>query len=128
MPFVYRIALPLLALGLLGLEDNGDVTPRNTFEPTTRPRVAQLPVVPPDTVRATAKPDTPLVLSLPTKLNGQPIERYSLLQGPALSGVVGRSFTWIPDGAEPGTHEALLQTHAPDVPPDTLVLQIDLQF
>ncbi|MFB6098264.1 MAG: hypothetical protein ABEK84_03975 [Salinibacter sp.] len=71
--------------------------------------------------------DQPVIHTLPAELNGHPVEHYTLLRGPALSGVAGRSFTWIPQGADPGTHEALLQAHAPNAPPDTLVLRIDLQ-
>jgi hypothetical protein len=84
-------------------------------------------VAPPDTLRASAEPGTPLILTLPTELDGRSVKRYSLLRGPALSGVAGRSFTWIPQGAEPGMHEALLRGHAPNAPPDTLVLRINLQ-
>lgn len=128
MPFVYRAALPLLAFSLLGFAGNGDVTPREMFEPTTGPRVALSPVSPPDTVRAATDPNTPLVLPLPAELNGQSIDRYKLLRGPALSGVAGRSFTWIPKGAAPGTYEALLQAStASSVSPDTLVVRIDLR-
>jgi len=82
---------------------------------------------PPDTLRASAEPDTPLILTLPAELNGRPVGRYSILRGPALSGVAGRSFTWIPKGAEPGLHEALLRTHGPHAMADTLVIRIDLQ-
>lgn len=98
-----------------------------SFEPTTDSRVAPMPGAPPDTLRTSAEPDTPLILTLPPTLEDQPVERYSLLRGPALSGVAGRSFTWIPQGAKPGTHEALLQAHHRDAPPDTLVLRIDLR-
>jgi len=125
MTLVHRAAFSLLALGLLGLPGNGDVTSQGRLEPATGPQVA--PSVPPDTVRASAEPGTPLVLTLPAELSGRSVERYSLLRGPALSGVAGRSFTWIPQGAEPGTHQVLLRTHTPDTPPDTLVLRIDLQ-
>jgi len=127
MTLVQRTAVPLLALGLLGFGGNAAVTSAGSFEPATDPRVAPTITVPPDTLLASAEPDTPLILTLPTELNGRSVERYSLLQGPALSGVAGRSFTWIPEGAAPGTHEALLRTHAPDAPADTLVLRIDLQ-
>ena len=127
MTLVQRAAVPLLALGLLGLGGNGDVTSPGSFEPTTGPRVAATLATPPDTLRTSAEPGTPLLLTLPAELNGRSVERYSLLRGPALSGVAGRSFTWIPQGAEPGTHEALLRTHAPDTPADTLVITIDLQ-
>ena len=125
MTLAHRAALPLLAVCLLGVAGNGGVTSPASFEPTSGPRVA--PVLSPDTLRTSAEPGTPLILTLPSELDGRSVEHYTLLRGPALSGVAGRSFTWIPEGADPGVHEALLRPHAPDAPPDTLVLRIDLQ-
>lgn len=127
MTLVQHAAVLFLALGLLGLGRNGDGTSSGSFEPTTERRVAATLSTLPDTLRTSADPGTPLILTLPAKLNGRSVERYTLLRGPSLSGVAGRSFTWIPEGAEPGTHEALLRTHAPDAPADTLVVRIDLQ-
>lgn len=128
MTLVPRVVAPLLlALGLFGIAGNGDVTSMGSFEPTADPRVAPTLGVLPDTLRTTAEPDTPLILTLPAELNGRSVDRYLLLRGPSLSGVAGRSFTWIPQGAEPGTHEALLQARHRNAPPDTLVLRIDLR-
>ena len=124
MTLAHRAALSLLAVCLLGVVGNGGVTSPAPFEPTSGPRVA--PVLSPDTLRTSAEPGTPLILTLPSELDGRSVEHYTLLRGPALSGVAGRSFTWIPGGADPGVHEALLRPHAPDAPPDTLVLRIDL--
>jgi hypothetical protein len=126
MTYVRHAALSLFALLLLGLVGNRDVTSPGSFEPTTTPRVARTLSGLADTVRTSAQPNTPLLLSLPTELNGRSVERYSLLRGPTLSGVAGRSFTWIPQGATPGLHEALLRAHLPEASPDTLVLRIDL--
>jgi len=127
MRFVQHVACSLLVLSLLGLSGNRDVTSLRLFEPTIDPGVAATIIAQADTLRTTATPGTPLILTLPAEMNGRSVERYSLLRGPALSGVAGRSFTWIPEGAAPGTHEALLRTHAPDAPADTLVITIDLQ-
>lgn len=126
MTLVQRASALLLALGLVGVGGNGDVTSPGSFEPTNSLRVAATLSAPPDTLRTAAEPDTPLILTLPAELNGRSVERYSLLRGPALSGVAGRSFTWIPTGAEPGLHEALLRADSPDAPGDTLVVRIDL--
>lgn len=120
MTLLHRAVLPLLTLGLLGPAGTGDGTSPGPFAPTTEITIS------PDTLRTSAEPDTPLILSLPAELNGHSVERYTLLRGPALSGVAGRSFTWIPHGADPGTHEVLLRGNAPDAPADTLVLRIDL--
>jgi hypothetical protein len=126
MTLVYRVALPLLLLGLLGLWGNRGVTSLKSLKPPTDPWAAHSRAASPDTLRASAEPGTPFILTLPAELNGRSVERYSLLRGPALSGVAGRSFTWIPQGAEPGMHEVLLRGHAPDAPADTLLLRIDL--
>lgn len=125
MTFAHRAALSLLVFGLLGLSGNGDVTSSGSFEPTSGPWVA--PMVPPDTLQASAEAGTPLLLSLPAELNGRVVDSYTLLRGPSLSGVAGRSFTWIPEGTEPGIHEVLLRTQVPDAAPDTLLLRINLQ-
>jgi len=82
---------------------------------------------PSDTLDASTTLGTPLIHSLPPEWNGMPVSRYVLLEGPALSGVAGRSFTWIPKNAEPGTYDVRLQARYPDAPADTLVLQIDVQ-
>ncbi|MFB6279204.1 MAG: hypothetical protein ABEK75_06835 [Salinibacter sp.] len=123
---IVRVLLPLFAVGLLGLAGTVGVTPPDALEPATGARVAPT-TAPPETLRTTADPETPLILSLPAEVGGQRVERYTLLRGPALSGVAGRSFTWIPHGTAPGTHEALLQTQSPNAPADTLVLRIDLR-
>ncbi len=124
MTLLSRTALFLLTLGCLGWAGNGAVTSAFPLEPTTEPRVAAS--APVDTLRASTEPNTPLVLTLPAELSGRPVARYALLRGPALSGVAGRSFTWIPEGAQPGTHEALLRAARDDAPADTLVVRIDL--
>lgn len=127
MTLLHRTALPLLALGLLSVGGPGGVPSPGSIEPTTGLQGAPEMPASPDTLRTSAEPGTPLILTLPAELDGRFVEHYSLLKGPALSGVAGRSFTWIPEGAEAGMHEALLRTHASDAPPDTLVVQINLQ-
>lgn len=116
------VGILVAAVSLLGL----DVSP-GTVEPTAASRVAAAHVPsPPDTLRASATVGTPVVLSLPGELRDKPVTRYTLLQGPALCGVAGRSFTWIPKDAAPGTYEVPLHAHHPDAEPDTFVVQIDL--
>ena len=129
MTFV-RCAAVLLALGPLASSGGPRAGSAGPYEPATRRGVALSASVRPlsiDTLRATAEPGTPLLLTLPSSLAKRPVERYVLLEGPALSGVAGRSFTWIPQGAEPGTHTVLLHARHRTPPPDTLVLRIDLQ-
>ncbi|MCS3611174.1 hypothetical protein [Salinibacter ruber] len=124
MTLLRRLFLPVLAAGLLGVTGSEAGPPSTAFEPGGNAWVAPAPSPPPDTVRASADAGTPLILPLPKSLNEHPVARYTLLRGPALSGVAGRSFTWIPEGAAPGIHRALLQAEFGDAPPDTLVVQI----
>lgn len=99
----------------------------NEVEPTAASRVAAaLLAPPPDTLRTDASTGTPVVLSLPAELRDTPVSRYTVLQGPALCGVAGRSFTWVPKNVDPGTYDIALHAHRPDAQPDTLVVQITL--
>jgi hypothetical protein len=111
-----------LGLGLF----SSPYTPANV-EPVATARVAPaLRTARPDTLRTNATTDAPLVFSLPADLGGPPVSHYTVLQGPALCGVAGRSFTWIPNGSAPGTYDVRLQAHHADAPADTLVLRIAL--
>lgn len=105
-------------------------SPGPTFlEPAAAPRVAasHLYRPPSDTLRTSATRRSPLILSLPAELDDARVDRYSVLQGPALCGVAGRSFTWITVGSDPGTYDVRLEAHHPDAPSDTLVVRIALQ-
>ena len=81
----------------------------------------------PDTLRATVAPGRPLIRSLPAEVGGAPVTGYAVLRGPALCGVAGQSFTWIPRGTAPGTYDVRLRATHPDAAPDTLVLRVDVQ-
>jgi hypothetical protein len=119
------VGVPLVALVALGLTPFSSASSK--VEPAVAAWVARGPTAaPPDTLRANATTDTPLILSLPADLNGVPITRYTVLRGPALCGVAGRSFTWVPKSTAPGTYAVHLHAHSPDADPDTLVVQIDL--
>ncbi|PSQ97944.1 MAG: hypothetical protein BRD55_00650 [Bacteroidetes bacterium SW_9_63_38] len=83
--------------------------------------------VPPDTVTSTVAAGTPLVRPLPTSLKDAPIARYMVLNGPALSGAAGYSFTWITRDTAPGTYTISLRADHPDVAPDTLIIQITVE-
>lgn len=95
------------------------------LEPAIPPRVAG--AAPPDTVQSSVAAGAPLVRSLPPRLNDTPVARYAVLDGPALSGTAGYSFTWITRGTAPGTYTIALEALHPDTPPDTLVVQVDVQ-
>ncbi len=110
---------PFLALSLVGLMG------LSPLEPSAEARVAT--AYPPDTLRSSVNAGTPLVLSLPAELGNAPVTRYSVLKGPALSGLAGHSFTWITRSTDPGTYDVLLRATYPDAAPDTLVVQVTIQ-
>jgi len=91
-------------------------------EPTTGRRVA-----PPDTLRRSAPAGEPLIVSLPSTLSGNDVDRYVLMRGPALSGVADRSFTWIPHPSDAGTHDILFRPQPNPLPGDTLVLRVTIE-
>ena len=66
---------------------------------------------------------------LPGEVNGRSVTRYRLVHGPALSGLAGRSMTWIPRPSDAGATRILLfQTIPPadSLASDTLVVRIDV--
>jgi hypothetical protein len=117
------VAVPVLLMGL-----SSPPSASRDVEPTAPSRVAPALAAPfpTDTLRTDATTGTPLILPLPAELRGAPVSRYTLLQGPALSGVAGRSLTWVPQGTDPGTYDIRLHAHHPDAQPDTLVVQVTL--
>lgn len=98
------------------------------LEPTAPGRVAPAgsPAPPPDTMHADVTAGSSLILSLPAELNDAPVDQYTMLQGPALSGVAGRSFTWITRNVDPGTYDVLLRAQGPAAA-DTLVVRVGVQ-
>lgn len=114
-----------LLLHLL-LVSTGVETSRALAAPSASPG-ATVSTTPPDTLVASTRPDTPLILSLPTTINDRPVSRYEIVNGPALCGVAGHSFTWIPRRAADSSHHASLQAVHPDAPSDTVVVRMDVQ-
>lgn len=125
MRVLQGVVSPFLLLIVLGLGVSAFEVPSEATG-TARAATASSLSSPPDTLRASAKPDVPLILALPSLVGDEPVERYTLLRGPALSGAAGRSFTWIPRNADPGQYEALLEAHHQNVRSDTLVVRITL--
>lgn len=81
---------------------------------------------PPDTLTATVSAGTPLVRSLPDTVDGTRVTRYAVLNGPALCGTAGRSFTWITRDVSPGAHDIRLLANHPEADPDTLLFRINI--
>lgn len=112
-----------LCLLLLGVTSGSPV-------PTPSPRTHGTPIrpaAPPDTLTTTIPKGTPLVRSLPDTVGGTPVTQYAVLNGPALCGTAGRSFTWIPRDAAPGPHPIRLKANHPDASPDTLILRVNVE-
>lgn len=80
------------------------------------------PVAPPDTLRRTVTGGQALLLALPDRLGTRPVDGYAMLNGPALSGVVGHAFAWKTTPADTGTHSIDLLAAHPEPPADTLVV------
>lgn len=99
----------------------------DAIEPLNLRGVAESRLAPPDTLTTSAAVGTPVILSLPDQVGDAPVAQYTILRGPALSGVAGHSFTWITQDIDPDTYDVSLQANHPDAPPDTLVLRIDVQ-
>lgn len=117
---LHRLAAALLTGSLLlGLGGNASVS---GIEPAIGARVAQN-----DTVRASMTAEEPLILTLPSVVGDHEVDEYRMLHGPSLSGVAGRSFTWIPQNVAPGTYDIRLSARHADTASDTLVVRIDVQ-
>lgn len=78
-------------------------------------------------MRATVTAGTTLIHTLPSTVNGHDASAYRMLQGPALSGVAGRSLTWITEDVTPGMYDVRLRVLHADAAPDTLVVRVKVQ-
>jgi hypothetical protein len=76
-----------------------------------------------DTLRYEVRAGQPLLVALPARHGRQPAS-YRLIEGPALSWLVDRSFYWRTLPTEGGTMPVLIRRVAPGVEPDTLVLMV----
>ena len=79
-----------------------------------------------DTLRYTVQSGDPLIVSLPARFEGGPAS-YSLVEAPALSWLVDRSFMWRTQPGERGAMPVLIRRSAPGALADTLVLIVDIQ-
>ncbi len=79
-----------------------------------------------DTIERTVQAGAVLTTTLPATLNDSEVAAYRLVDGPAFSGVAGRSLTWPTHHTNPGMHPI---TVVPDVqsPADTLVVEVTIQ-
>jgi hypothetical protein len=106
---------------------------RRTAPAVAAPAVAAPATARPAERRAQAMQDTltvrvdagePLIASLPPTVGGEPVDRYRLLQAPALASVAGRSLLWVTRAQDAGTHHLPIAAHGTSTPPDTLHVEV----
>ena len=79
-----------------------------------------------DTLRYVARDGTPFIVGLPARTpSGE--ASYRLLEAPALSWLVDRSFYWNVQAGEQGTLPILLERLTPGGGRDTLVLLVEIE-
>lgn len=78
-----------------------------------------------DTLRYTVAAGRPLIVALPARFEGGPAS-YELVEAPALSWLVDRSFLWSTQPGERGALPIKIRRTAPGAYPDTLVLVVDI--
>jgi hypothetical protein len=116
------LIVPLFALAVLAVQGHAG---SHAINPHSPPRVA--PSATTDTLRPTVDAGQPLILALPAERDSVRINRYRLIRGPALSGVVGRSFAWVTQPADAGRATVLLRPVGRSPLPDTLALVITVR-
>lgn len=132
-----RVLLSLTALlsGTLGLATTLGSLPltheslslghEEALQPTRGASVARRAA--PDTLRRTVQAGEPLVMALPDRHDTTGVDHYTLLRGPALCGVAGRSLAWATHSSDAGTHTLLLRPVAGSPLPDTLAVVVRVQ-
>ncbi len=82
--------------------------------------------VPADTLRYTVASGEALLVTLPTTYRGSEAS-YRLIEGPALSWLVDRSFLWQSRRGDRGVFFATLEVRGAGRAPESLVLRIDVE-
>lgn len=118
---VIALRLLVLLIAVVGL---------SAFQSSAEPDALDLvsnaqPTSAADTLMYTVRAGRPFLVALPPRRNGEPVT-YRLLEGPALSWLVDRSFLWTTTPQERGALPVLIERTAPGAPKDTLVLLIDI--
>lgn len=121
-----RFGAAALLVGLLLFGAAAPPSSLGALEPAATPWVAQRSP-PPDTLRATVPAGEALILSLPDATGGTTVASYRMLRGPALSGVAGRSLTWITNNVSPGRYDLRVQARRPGAPSDTLIVRVEVE-
>jgi hypothetical protein len=78
-----------------------------------------------DTLFHSVRAGQPFLLALPPRRDGEEVT-YRLIEGPALSWLVDRSFLWKTTAQERGALPVRIERRAAGMAPDTLVLLIEV--
>lgn len=80
-----------------------------------------------DTLDAAVNAGSPLILSLPSSVRGQPVEQYRLVKPPPLASVADRSLLWVTRPSDSGSHILRIIARHADPPADTLIVRVDVR-
>lgn len=120
-PRRHWIPLFLLVPALLGLAASGPAA-GETYA------LEGIPVqAPSDTLRYTAPAGRVFITALPDTLGGRAVAAYALLQAPALSWLVDRSFFWRTRPEDAGRTLLLFEARHAAPPADTLAILVTLE-
>lgn len=92
--------------------------------PTTAPSYRQSTAA--DTLRYSVRAGQPLIVALPARFEGGEAQ-YEIIEAPALSWLVDRSFLWRTVDGERGTFPVRFLRRTPGGAPDTLVLVVEIE-
>ena len=114
------IASRLLVLVVLGLAASASAQRAPTFNAYLEAETARG-----DTLRYGVRAGEPLILSLPGRIGGVPVE-YMLDEAPALSWLVDRSFLWQTRANDRGTTAIRLRLRTQDRTDQVVVLLVEV--
>ncbi len=80
-----------------------------------------------DTLRRRILAGDILIVALPGEVDGESVDRYSLVRGPALSWLIDRSLMWRTTPGDTGGHDVLIRVDLESSPADTLVVSVHVE-
>ncbi len=119
------LRLLVLLFAVVGLSAFGSSPLSADAERPADPSYGAEPTTVGDTLMYSVQAGRPLLIALPPRINGESIS-YRLIEGPALSWLVDRSFMWNTTPQERGELPVILERTAVGMAPDTLVLLIEV--
>jgi hypothetical protein len=79
-----------------------------------------------DTMTVEVEAGQPLIMDLPSRYGGRPIQAYRIARAPALASVAGESLLWITRRGDEGQHDIALLAQTADAPADTVWVQVNV--